>query len=486
MNIQKAKEEIKRTLQAYSRRTAEGLLRIPVNKQRPILLIGPPGIGKTAIMQQIATEENAGLVSYTMTHHTRQSAVGLPMLKEKTYQGHKVSVTEYTMSEIIASVYDCMEDTGCQKGILFIDEMNCVSETLAPVMLQLLQNKAFGCHKIPDGWLIVAAGNPPEYNRSVREFDMVTLDRVKNMAIEADLDAWLDYARDHQIHPAILSFLKLYPDSFYAIENKEGQTSFVTARGWEDLSLILQSYEEMQLPVEEELCLQYLQHQEISRNFYLFYQLFSSYTEDFAQGNYFSAKNEENLKKGDTTEAIAIAAMLFSRSALMMDEFLEKGKEGKRLTDLKEQFFSMLSGTTLSGDTAAEQLAHFIQKRKEANQIKEDHDLLSLSEKILEVRTIRLLEEILNSCRIHRYFTSEEIARVFEEFLSKRKEEQLGSSREILLFLKNSYELLENASSDLCLAYFTADLTGNTNCLEFLTQYQCESWLKYSATLITI
>ena len=141
MNIQEAKTEIKRTLKAYTAADDDGILSIPVTQQRPILLIGPPGIGKTAVMAQIAREESVGLVSYTMTHHTRQSAIGLPTLKEKTYRGRTYTVTEYTMSEIVASVYDCMETTGCSVGILFIDEINCVSETLAPVMLQLLQNK---------------------------------------------------------------------------------------------------------------------------------------------------------------------------------------------------------------------------------------------------------------------------------------------------------------------------------------------------------
>ncbi len=91
----------------------------------------------------------------------------------------QVSVTEYTMSEIIASIYACMEKTGKKRGILFLDEINCVSETLAPVMLQLLQDKTFGNQKLPPDWLIVAAGNPPEYNKSVREFDIATLDRVR-------------------------------------------------------------------------------------------------------------------------------------------------------------------------------------------------------------------------------------------------------------------------------------------------------------------
>ena len=53
-------------------------------------------------------------------------------------------------------------------------------------MLQFLQYKTFGSHKVPDGWIIVAAGNPPEYNKSVREFDIVTLDRVKKIEVEED------------------------------------------------------------------------------------------------------------------------------------------------------------------------------------------------------------------------------------------------------------------------------------------------------------
>ncbi|MBR5027962.1 MAG: AAA family ATPase, partial [Bacteroidales bacterium] len=71
-----------------------------------MILWGPPGIGKTAIMEQIAQELGVGLVSYSMTHHTRQSALGLPFIETKNYGGKEYSVSEYTMSEIIASVYD--------------------------------------------------------------------------------------------------------------------------------------------------------------------------------------------------------------------------------------------------------------------------------------------------------------------------------------------------------------------------------------------
>ena len=135
MNIQEAKNEIIHTVKAYTAKNEQGQYRIPPVHQRPVLLIGPPGIGKTAVIRQAAEECGVGLVAYTITHHTRQSAVGLPVVESKTYQGRQVSVTEYTMSEIIASVYECMEQTGCREGILFIDEINCVSETLTPTML---------------------------------------------------------------------------------------------------------------------------------------------------------------------------------------------------------------------------------------------------------------------------------------------------------------------------------------------------------------
>ena len=133
MNIAQAKDQIESAMKAYFTKDEFGAYRIPIEKQRPVFMIGPPGIGKTAIMEQIAAELGVGLVSYSMTHHTRQSALGLPYITEKEYGGRSYQVTEYTMSEIIGSIYDLMRETGLTEGILFLDEINCVSETLAPV-----------------------------------------------------------------------------------------------------------------------------------------------------------------------------------------------------------------------------------------------------------------------------------------------------------------------------------------------------------------
>ena len=218
MNIKQAKQEIQNTLRAYLTRDDLGNYLIPSVRQRPVLLMGPPGIGKTQIMEQIAAETGVGLVAYTITHHTRQSAIGLPFIEKRRYGGEEYNITEYTMSEILASVYELMEKTGIKEGILFLDEINCVSETLAPMMLQFLQCKTFGNQRLPEGWLIVAAGNPPEYNKSVRDFDVVTLDRVKRIDVAEDFGVWKEYARKRGLHGAVVSYLDIKKDHFYRIE----------------------------------------------------------------------------------------------------------------------------------------------------------------------------------------------------------------------------------------------------------------------------
>ena len=294
MDIKRAKQEIENTVRAYLATDDTGTPLIPPVRQRPILLMGPPGIGKTQIMEQIAQDCGIALVAYTITHHTRQSAVGLPFIRHRHYDGVDRSVTEYTMSEIIASCYEKMEQTGLHNGILFIDEINCVSETLAPTMLQFLQGKTFGNQPVPAGWVIVAAGNPPEYNKSVRDFDLVTLDRVRRIDIEPELSVWQEYARAHRLHPAVIAYLELRPQHFYKIENDVDGPKFVTARGWEDLSAYLQAAGALNLPADEEVIGQYLRHPDVARDFAAYWALYQKYkadygVEDILQGKPFDA-----------------------------------------------------------------------------------------------------------------------------------------------------------------------------------------------------
>ena len=314
MNIKQAKEQIKQAVNAYRQKDEFGEYVIPVERQRPIFLMGAPGIGKTAIMEQIAQELEIGLVSYSMTHHTRQSALGLPFIVKKTYRGEEYQVSEYTMSEIIASVYEQIEMYDLQEGILFLDEINCVSETLAPSMLQFLQYKIFGRHRVPDGWIVVTAGNPPEYNNTVREFDIVTWDRLKRVDVEPDFDVWKEYAVAHDVHPAVLSYLEIRKGDFYLIETTVDGKTFVTARGWVDLSDMIKLYEKLDYPVNEQLIHQYLQNAKIAKSFAVYYDLFRKYRSDYQIDEILNgtqtAAIEKRTEKAKFDERLSLLSLL--------------------------------------------------------------------------------------------------------------------------------------------------------------------------------
>ncbi len=340
MNIKQAKQEIANTLKAYLAKDALGNYLIPPVRQRPVLLMGPPGVGKTQIMEQVAAETGVGLVAYTITHHTRQSAVGLPFIEKRTYGGEEYSVTEYTMSEILASVYGLMEKTGLKEGILFLDEINCVSETLAPMMLQFLQCKTFGNQRLPEGWLIAAAGNPPEYNRSVRDFDVVTLDRVKRIDVQEDFAVWKEYARAKGLHGAVVSYLDIKKENFYRVETTAEGIQFATARGWEDLSELLAAYETLGLKADREVVGQYIQLPRIARDFANYLELYNKYrkiyhVDDILTGTWKPITVRE-LRAAPFDEKLSVMGLLLSRLS-------EAARETRRRDGLCENLHAALT-----------------------------------------------------------------------------------------------------------------------------------------------
>lgn len=296
MNIKQAKLEAINAIKTYLLKDDNGNLLIPLNRQRPIVFMGPAGVGKTDIARQIAEELNLGFLSYTITHHTRQSAVGLPKIVTRVYQGEEAIVTEYTMSEIISSIYDYIEKYGKTEGILFIDEFNCASETLAATMLQFLQNKTFGTKSVPEGWKIILAGNPSEYNKSVKELDLVTMDRLRIIPVTPDFMAWKEYAVEKNIHPCILSYLTQKQSSFCVFSNDKNGRQLITARGWEELSNTIYVYEKMGFEINNNVVSQFVNHQKISLEFSNYYDLFT---------HIISNEEIEDILKGKENEELS-------------------------------------------------------------------------------------------------------------------------------------------------------------------------------------
>ena len=487
MNIKQAKEEIKHTVQAYLSKDAFGEYKIPAVRQRPVLLIGPPGIGKTQIMEQIARECEIGLVAYTITHHTRQSAVGLPFIKEEQYDGKTYSVTEYTMSEIIASVYRKIEEGGRKEGILFIDEINCVSETLAPTMLQFLQCKTFGNQAVPEGWIIVAAGNPPEYNKSVRDFDMVTLDRVRCMNIEADLGVWKEYAREKRLNSAILSYLELRPKNFYRVEADVDGLQFVTARGWEDLSNLMDVYEELGIPVDEEIIHEFLRHEDVAEDVSAYFDLYKKYQDDYGIAEILEGKVKPSvyarIDQAAFDERLSVVNLLLDG---VSNVFYQIQRE-REITDawydfLKEYRQKLKNSLQAKGifeTILAEKTASDEQNEKQQFVSKAQSDRArSLNEKLKECAKKIVAEETIN-------IEETALFALAKEPFDAQCEKLQSLENQGIETLEHAFTFMEQAFSDgQEMVVFVTELTITPEIAGFLSEHRIERYETYKNQLL--
>ena len=484
MNIKQAKQEIVDTVQAYLLKNEYGEYVIPRVHQRPVLLLGAPGIGKTQIMEQAARECKVALVAYTITHHTRQSAIGLPFISKKEYGGKEYSATEYTMSEIVASIYDRMRETGLTEGILFIDEINCVSETLAPAMLQFLQYKTFGNHEIPEGWVIVAAGNPPEYNKSVRDFDVVTLDRVKKIMVEPDYRIWKEYAYKENIHPAILSYLELRSNCFYKMETTIDGRQFATPRGWEDLSRMMEVYERLNKNITKEVVGQYIQHERISVEFAEYYELYQKYQQDYQIAEILKGKPSEAMVKkvshAPFDERVSVVNLLFSgvrqavREVVLQEEVLEKVFEILKL--LKEP---------QEGGKLLERLGDYVDNLRMEREQKQKEGLLERRED----RTIRKALDLLENYRLLLKKESgeswEEAFDILRSAFGETRGEWEEAWDQAAASLECAFDFMEAAfynSQEMVI--FVSGINTDYSCVRFLETYECERYIRYNKDLL--
>ena len=486
MNIKEAKEEIQRAISSYLEKDEFGDYVISRVRQRPVLLIGDPGIGKTAIMEQISQELGIGLVSYSMTHHTRQSAIGLPKIETKVYDGQEYMVSEYTMSEIIASVYDCMEETGLKEGILFLDEINCVSETLAPAMLQFLQYKTFGKHEVPEGWIIATAGNPPEHNKSVREFDIVTLDRVKKIVVEPDYDVWKEYAYKAQIHAAVTTYLEIKKGDFYRIETSVDGVEFVTARGWEDLSTMIKLYEKQGFTVDERLISQYVQHEKVAKDFAIYYDLYNKYKSDYQLASILDGTYSEEIR--DRAKAARFDERL-TLVGLLLESVTDRLREDIDTEDYTTELHKVLLDVRQACENKTaridEILGRIITMRTSAYRNEKRTGVLTRSREYILRKTIMAIEEYNNHLR------QESISDVDEGF-AYIKETFAAGVAEMKDHLALSQSMIENmflfieevygSSQEMLVA--VTEMTVNYYSAKFISRYGCEKYFQHNKELL--
>lgn len=484
MNIKDAKEQIKNAITAYLTKDEFGNSVIPIERQRPLFLMGPPGIGKTAVVEQVAHEMGVGLLSYSMTHHTRQSALGLPFIEQKKYKGEEYSISEYTMSEIIASVYDMMETTGVEEGILFLDEINCVSETLAPVMLQFLQYKVFGRHKVPEGWIVVTAGNPPEYNNSVREFDIVTWDRLKRLDCEADYDVWKEYAYKYNVHPAIMTYLDIRKADFYRVESTVDGKSFVTARGWDDLSQMIKLYEKNEITVDEKLIAQYLQNATVAKEFAVYYDLFNKYKSDYQIEEILLGKCKQEIKdrakNAKFDERLSLIGLLLDGVNSDLQNVVEKDSMHQELVKiLKTLMMDLKKQKKDSIQLYKEKIQNIQQDIKNG---KKSGTMSTAAERINRL-IIAFLESLIAKTQDDEQ-SKDSVSLLKSEFdASVKGLKKLGeAAKKKLSFMFGFIEEVFEDGQEMLIV--VTELTANYYSAKFISSYGCPEYFKHNSSLL--
>ncbi len=194
------------------------------------MLHGRPGVGKTELVQTLAERIGAQLYDLRLTTIEPQDLRGLP------YYDHAAAKTVWYRPEDLPD-----SET---PAILFLDELTAAAPSLQPTVYGLLQERRVGRHRLPQGVMIVAAGNRVEDGAIAYDMGSALSDRLIHMIVQASAEDWLaNYAIPAGIHPAVAAFLRTRPDLLETTEDslRRGQMIACTPRSWTRVSRIMES-----------------------------------------------------------------------------------------------------------------------------------------------------------------------------------------------------------------------------------------------------
>lgn len=201
------------------------------------MLHGRPGIGKTEIVQDLATRAGALLFDLRLTTIEPQDLRGLP------YYDHAAQRTVWYRPEDLP-------DDPAYPSVLFLDELTAASPALQPTVYGLLQERRIGRHRLPDSCLIIAAGNGPEDGAIAYEMGTALSDRLIHLSLRASAQDWVqNFALPRRLHAAVPAFIRMRPDLLETTSDtlQRGQVIACTPRSWARVSAIVSSVSDRRL-----------------------------------------------------------------------------------------------------------------------------------------------------------------------------------------------------------------------------------------------
>ena len=201
-------------------------------KKRPLFIWGPPGIGKSDIIQQIKDEmEKCHLIDIRLSLWEPTDIKGMP------YYAANDNIMKWAPP---AELPDAKMAKKYKTIILFLDEMNSAAPAVQAAAYQLILNRRVGTYTLPDNVLIVAAGNREADKGVTYRMPAPLANRFEHLEMKVDFDDWFQWAVTNDIHPDVAGYLQFAKKDLYDFDPKSPSRSFATPRSWSFVSELLE------------------------------------------------------------------------------------------------------------------------------------------------------------------------------------------------------------------------------------------------------
>jgi len=209
-----------------------------IEANQPVMLHGSPGVGKSAVVRQVAAQRGIDLIDLRLSQLDPVDLRGVPSVDTKK------RITSWNTPNFLPTD---------GKGILFLDEINSAAQATQAAAYQLVLDRKLGDYVLPPGWVIIAAGNRSTDRAIVNQMSTALKNRFIHLNYEVNIDDWCDWALRNDIAVEVLGFIRFRPMLLNEFEQRndtkeerervqrlKDAQSFATPRSWEFLSKVVQ------------------------------------------------------------------------------------------------------------------------------------------------------------------------------------------------------------------------------------------------------
>jgi hypothetical protein len=195
----------------------------------PVMLWGPPGVGKSQLVQEIGERHQAPVIDIRLSQMEPSDLRGIPF--------RVGDIVEWAIPALLPD-----SKRHGERGILFLDEITSAAPTVSAAAYQLILDRRLGEYRVPDGWAIFAAGNRQGDRGVTYSMPAPLANRFSHLEFETNLDDWVQWAYTHGIDERVIAFLRFRPELLFDFDPAHNPVAFPSPRSWEFAHRALQKF----------------------------------------------------------------------------------------------------------------------------------------------------------------------------------------------------------------------------------------------------